>query len=79
MIQQSNQATQPALLTVPEVATYFRVSSQVVHQWIKSGRINGAQNIGTPKKANYRIPRESLAGVVIGVCRTMPEGVEEII
>jgi excisionase family DNA binding protein len=79
MIQHSSPTTQPALLTVPEVASYFRVSSQVVHQWIKSGRINGAQNIGTPKKANYRIPRESLAGVVIGVHRTMPEGVEEII
>jgi DNA-binding transcriptional regulator LsrR (DeoR family) len=71
----------PHYLTTQEVADHFRISATQVIRWIKAGKFPGAINIGTPKKANYRIPANELQSVVCNAERNqkMPEGVESLI
>jgi excisionase family DNA binding protein len=47
------------ILTVEQVANEMQVSEKTVYTWIKAGRLK-ATNIGTKRKANYRIRRADL-------------------
>jgi excisionase family DNA binding protein len=47
------------ILTVEQVANEVQVSEKTVYNWIRAGRLK-ATNIGTKRKANYRIRREDL-------------------
>ena len=47
------------LLTVEQVAQELQVNVKTVYQWIKSKRLK-ATNIGTERKANWRIRRKDL-------------------
>ncbi len=45
------------LMTVPEVAEYFRVNEETVRRWIRAGELP-VLNLG--RKAGYRIRRNDL-------------------
>lgn len=47
------------LLTVEQVAQELQVNVKTVYQWIKDKRLR-ATNIGTQRKANWRIARKDL-------------------
>lgn len=47
------------ILTVEQVAQELQVNVKTVYQWIKSKRLK-ATNIGTKRKANWRIMRKDL-------------------
>jgi excisionase family DNA binding protein len=47
------------ILTVEQVAQELQVNVKTVYQWIKDKRLKAA-NIGTPRKANWRIERRDL-------------------
>lgn len=47
------------ILTVEQVAQELQVSDKTVYNWIKTNRLK-ATNIGTQRKANYRIRRADL-------------------
>jgi excisionase family DNA binding protein len=47
------------ILTVEQVAQELQVNVKTVYQWIKSKRLK-ATNIGTKRKAYWRIPRKDL-------------------
>lgn len=51
-------------LTPAEVAERYRVTAGTVIRWINSGKIV-ADNIGTEKRATWRIPQDQLDNVVI--------------
>ena len=47
------------ILTVEQVAQELQVNVKTVYQWIKDKRLK-ATNIGTKRKANWRIERRDL-------------------
>jgi excisionase family DNA binding protein len=47
------------ILTVEQVAQELQVNVKTVYQWIKSKRLK-ATNIGTKRKASWRIERKDL-------------------
>jgi excisionase family DNA binding protein len=47
------------ILTVEQVAQELQVNTKTVYLWIKEKRLK-ATNIGTQKKANWRIKRQDL-------------------
>ena len=47
------------ILTVEQVAQELQVNGKTVYQWIKDKRLK-ATNIGTKRKANWRIERRDL-------------------
>lgn len=47
------------ILTVEQVAQELQVNVKTVYQWIKGKRLK-ATNIGTKRKANWRITRKDL-------------------
>lgn len=49
------------LLTVKEVAEHYRVSQDTVRKWIRDKRIEHI-NVGTSKRASYRIPKDAVLG-----------------
>jgi excisionase family DNA binding protein len=49
------------ILTVEQVAQELQVNTKTVYLWIKEKRLK-ATNIGTQKKANWRIKRQDLNG-----------------
>ena len=47
------------ILTVEQVAQELQVNVKTVYQWIKDKRLK-ATNIGTKRKANWRVERRNL-------------------
>lgn len=47
------------ILTVEQVAAEMQVSEKTVYSWIRAKRLR-ATNIGTRRKANYRVLRADL-------------------
>ena len=60
------------MLTVKEVAEHYRVSQDTVRKWIRDKRIEHI-NVGTGKRASYRIPKDAVLG------RRVARPIEEII
>jgi hypothetical protein len=50
-------SAKPEYVGVPELAREGIAGNEKIRQWCREGRIAGALNIGTPKKAEWRVPR----------------------
>jgi len=46
------------LLTVPEVAAYFRVKEETVRRWLRTGRLRGMLPGGD--RGGWRVPEEEV-------------------
>jgi excisionase family DNA binding protein len=73
-VMTEEETTQQQLMTVQEVAREMRVHDTTVRRWIYAGLLRNVMGLpaGKSKRMNWRIPRASLAAMVINVNAELP-------
>jgi excisionase family DNA binding protein len=69
----AEEETNPQLMTVKEVAREMRVHDTTVRRWIYAGVLRNVLGLpGQNNRMSWRIPRSSLAAMVVSVNAGLP-------